>query len=242
MKNRTDAIERYLGAQIRTMKERSPEVTLRARPFVTISRQAGAGGHALADAIMVAFGEEEDQTLFGGWQTFDRELCEIVAENPKYSSAFSALLAEQYDTRTGDFIRQILDATIDQDVLAHEVFRVVGAVASMGKSIILGRGGNEATRGLEHGFAVRLVADEPVRIRGMMDHYGLDEAAARHEAQRLDESRARLLKSHFGVDIDDPTRYDVTWNSGQAPLSLIAESVVVAVRRMIAAAGPALAR
>lgn len=240
--SRTDAIERFLGAQIRTMQERPSSAAVRTRPFVTISRQAGAGGHALAEALLRAFGLEEDQATFDGWQVFDRELCDLVAENPKYSSAFSELLAEEYDTKAGDFVRQIFGATIDQDVLAHEVFRVVGAVASMGKSIILGRGGNEATRGLEHGFSVRLVADEEVRVKGVMDRYGLDLASARREARRLDESRARLLKSHFSVDIDDPTRYDVTWNSGQAPMDLIAGSVVVAVKRIVATAQPALSK
>ncbi|NND03690.1 MAG: cytidylate kinase-like family protein [Acidimicrobiia bacterium] len=209
------------------------------RPFVTISRQAGAGGHALADSLIVAFEHQDDRDVFGGWQVFDKELCDIVAEDPKYSSAFSALLAEEYDTKTRDFIRQIFGSTIDQDVLAHEVFRVVSAVASMGKCIILGRAGNEVTRGLDHRFSIRLIATEAVRNLGMGDYYGLDELAARREARRLDESRSRLLRSHFHVDIEDPTRYDVTWNTGQVSMNVMADSVVVAIKHIIATAQPA---
>lgn len=220
------------------MEEPPPEITPRARPFVTISRQAGAGGHALAQALVDLFADQEDEAVFGGWQVFDRELCALVADNPKYSSALSMLLAEEYDTKARDFMRQVVGGTIDQDVLAHEVFRVVGAVASMGKSIILGRGGNEATRGLEHGLSLRLVADEPTRITGMMDYYGLDAVEAAREARRLDESRSRLLKSHFNVDIDDPTRYDITWNTGRVPIATIADAVLVAIRRIVTTARP----
>lgn len=233
-----EAIERYLGAQVLIKGDREQPVEPRVRPFITISRQAGAGGHRLAEALIETFAAQDDVELFGGWQVFDRKLCEIVAANPVYSNSMESLLAEEYQPRTQDFFQQILSSTVDQDVLAKEVFRVVGAVASIGKSIVVGRAGSEVTRELDTGISVRIVAPEEDRIKGVMAFYSLDERAAREQARRLDTSRARLLKSHFQVDIDDPTRYDATWNTGQTPVPVIAECVAVMLRRRVEARLP----
>ena len=235
MKN-LENIERYLSAQAARMREKDSTSLPRVRPFVTISRQAGAGGHELAEWLVHVFAGQEDKDLFGGWQVFDRKLCEMVANNPIYSASMSGLLAEEYRTKPTDFFHQILRSTVDQRTLMNEVFRVVAAVASIGKCIIVGRAGSEVTRGLSPGVAVRLVAPEEVRIRGVMDFYGLEEKAARAEAAKLDASRARLLASHFSVDIDDPTRYDAVWNTGQVPIPAIAENVATILSHRVAAA------
>lgn len=232
-KSRLTGIEGYLAAhstEMRVDHENDPDA--RIRPFITISRQAGAGGHMLAEALLEVFARQDDTDLFGGWQVFDRRLCEIVAENPTHSTSMSSLLDEEYHTRTDEFLRQMLGSSIDQDMLMLHVFQVVAAVASIGKSIIVGRAGSEVTRDMEHGLALRLIAPGEIRIQRVMDRYGLDEKAARAEARRIDTSRARLLKSHFKVDIDDPTRYDATWNTGSVSIDLIAESVVAAFRHM----------
>jgi cytidylate kinase len=107
----------------------------------------------------------------------------------------------------------------------ERVFRVVHAVASVGKAIIIGRGGAEVTRDMSTGIHIRLIAPETIRIKGMMDYYGLDEKQAKTEAARLDEARARLIKTHFRVDIDDPALYDIAFNTGTVPIPVAARAV-----------------
>jgi cytidylate kinase len=60
--------------------------------------------------------------------------------------------------------------------------------------------------------------------------YDLDERKARQQVHKRDTDRARLLKDHFGVDIADPTEYDVTWNTDRTSLGEIADAVVGLVR------------
>jgi len=234
MKN-LERIERYLSAHAKQMRAHDGTTEPTVRPFVTISRQAGAGGHALAESLVEVFSRQEEVELFGGWQIFDRKLCEMVARNPIYSASMSSLIAEEYRTKPTDFFHQILRSTVDQDTLMNEVFRVVGAVASIGKCVILGRAGSEVTRSLRPGVAVRLVAPEDVRIQGVMDFYGLKTVKeGRAEAAKLDTARARLLMTHFGVDIDDPTLYDAVWNTGQVPVGVIAENIATILRFRVA--------
>ena len=227
--NHLVAMERYVSAHTADM-ESPGGAAERARPFITISRQAGAGGHHLADTLVALFGEQEDEWLFGGWQVFDRQLCEIVAGDPTHAASLSSLLAEEYRTKTDEFFRQLFGQSIDQDLLMHGVFRVVGSVASIGKSIIVGRAGSEVTRHLDTGISIRLVAPEETCIRGVMDYYELDERAARDRARKLDASRARLLKKHFAVDINDPTRYDLVWNTGRGSIEMLGEVLIAALR------------
>lgn len=230
--DRVKNLDRYLSAHFSEKAVREEVAHPAAWPFVTISRQAGAGAHALAAALLADFAEQADEPLFAGWQVFDSELCQLVAEDPTYAKGMRALIAEQYRSRTDEFFGQMLSPTIDQDMLMNRVFRVVAAVASAGKSIIIGRAGSEVTRGLGAGLSIRLVAPEAVRIAGVMEYYGLDERAARREAQRLDTARARLLKSHFKADIEDPLRYDVIWNTGAVSFPVIAATVTAAIRRL----------
>jgi cytidylate kinase len=232
-----DTIDRYLAAHVAAMRRTEDNELPEVRPFVTISRQVGAGGHRLAEALLEAFGREEDRALFGRWEVFDRRLCELVAEHPSYGKSMSSLLTEEYRTRTDEFFQQIFGSAIDQDVLTRHVFRVVNSVASLGKSIIVGRAGSEVTRGLGPRVAVRLVAPIDLRIERVMEFYGLDERAARNEASRLDGYRARLLKRQFKVDIDDPLLYDATWNTAEAPIEGIAGSVIALLRHKAEAAG-----
>jgi hypothetical protein len=231
MTTRVENIERYLRArlaetQARDEKTAGPQV----HPFVTISRQTGAGGYHLAEAMLDVFAQQEDVDLFGGWQVFDHRLCEIVADDPRFEKSMDSLLSEEYHSKTDDFFHQIFGAGIDQHILMERVFLVVRSLAQMGKAIIVGRAGSQVTKGLGPGLRLRLVAPEDERIIRVMEFYDLNERDARSEARRRDSDRARLLKKHFSADIDDPQGYDAVWNTGTVSFEEIAEAVVAILR------------
>ncbi|MDJ0961496.1 MAG: cytidylate kinase-like family protein [Acidimicrobiia bacterium] len=224
-------VERYLKAHAADAKaaaerERGP----RAHPFVTISRQAGAGGTTLAERLLEAFAEQEDRDLFDGWQVFDRALCEIVAKDPNYRHSIDALLTEEYPSRTADFFRQVIGSTIDHGVLMDRVFRVVRSLAAIGKAIIIGRAGSQVTKDMPNGLSLRLVSPEERRIQHLAELEDLTERKARSEVRKRDESRARLLKAHFNVDINDPAGYDLTWNTGTCTTEEMVDTIVTMLR------------
>lgn len=223
-------LERYLRTETARIRGPTERPRSRVRPFLTISRQAGAGGHALAATLVELFASQEDTELFGGWQVFDRELCEIVAQDAAFSGSLQSLLAEEYRTKADEFFSQAFRPGMDQTALMERAFRVVRAVASVGKAIVLGRAGSEVTRDMRPGISIRLVAPEPTRVARMMEVYGLEEREAIREAGRLDSSRARLLRDHFRVDIEDPARYDVVFNTGRLSMDGIAEAVALMLR------------
>jgi cytidylate kinase len=124
----------------------------------------------------------------------------------------------------------MLRSTAAQTMVMDRVFLVVRAIAGMGKSIIVGRGGSHVTKDMPQGVSLRIIAPEEARISRAMEVYGLTEKEARAGASKRDSERARLLRSHFGADINDTTGYDVTWNTGSASFEEISEATAALVR------------
>ena len=229
-------IERFLRAKLAAVGAREGALpAARTHAFVTISRQSGTGGHALARTMLDVFARQDDTALFADWQVFDQEVCEVVAEDPKLTGSLETLLAEEYPTRTERILRQLLKPTTDTDYLMKRVFETVRMLAGIGHVIIVGRAGSELTRDLGPGLAVRLVAPQATRIARLMERDQIDERRARDRMARMDASRARLLKRHFGVDIDDPLAYGVTFNTAHLSHEAIAEAVAAALPHRVAA-------
>jgi cytidylate kinase len=229
--SRVEDIDRYLRAYFASQYPQEPRRDEhRAKPFVTISRQAGIGGHALAERIRERFSEEPDTALFGNWHVYDRTVCEIVAKDPAFASSFDSLVEEEYRAKANDFFHQMLRSTVDQKMVMNRVFLVVRTIADMGRAIIVGRGGSHVTRDMPAGVALRVVAPEDFRVARAMESLGISERDARAGGRKRDADRARLIRAHFNSDIDDPTGYDVTWNLASVSYEDIAEATVDLVR------------
>ncbi len=235
-----ERLELYLRAQLAALHTAGPEEQAdHAHPFVTISRQAGAGGHSLADTLLDAFGRRADTELFGHWQVFDQRLCNMVASNPAFASSLDSLLAEEYRRPANDLFHQVLRSTADQDLVMAHVFELVRSLATIGNAIIVGRAASQVTQGMGPAVRLRVVAPEPQRIARLMELHGLKERKARNEMRRLDAGRARLIRVHFDMDIDDPTQYDAVWNTASASLPEIAESTAALLEGRIRSWQPA---
>lgn len=228
--NRVNPIERFLRGHTYGARPGDSRQLARIRPFVTISRQAGAGGHTLARTLIKTFERQPDKELFGGWEMFDQKLVSMVADDPDLTVSIESLLGEEYHKTADDFFRQILSSTTHQDIIADRMFRLVRLLAEVGKAVIVGRAGSQVTRGLGPSISVRLVAPEDARLARMMELHGHNKKQALDTMSRRDAGRARLLKRHFRVNIDDPLLYDAIWNSGAVPPEAIADAIVAVLR------------
>jgi len=232
--SRVEDVDRYLRAYFaaQRMPER-PTTDERVRPFVTISREAGTGAHALGDTMLDVFSRQPDTELFGGWQVFDRTVCDIVVQDGRFAKSLDSLIEEEYRSKTNDFFHQMMRSTVDQSMVMKRVFLVVRTVASMGKAIIVGRAGSHVTKDMPRGVSIRLVGDEELRVARAMDANAISMKEARARGRRRDSARARLLRQHFASDIDDLTGYDAVFNVGRATHEEIASSVACLVRTRV---------
>lgn len=195
-------------------------------PFVTISRQAGAGGHLLSYVILTEFLKHRDDPIFEGWHVFDKELCELVARDPLLQKDMEVLLNEKCRSQFNDFVESLYTGRSEQHTLYKTTFKVVRMLALIGKVVIVGRGGSLITCDLPQGIHIRLVAPETHRIIWMMKRFKLHKEEAREAVLKQDKDRRKLIKLFFNRDIEDPLLYDMVWNTGKVGLDVITRATI----------------
>jgi len=181
-------------------------------PFITISRQAAAGGHLLAHVLTTDFLKCGGE-LFKGWHVFDRELCELVALDPSLHTSIEQLVGERYRSELTELFDGIFLGRSEQYRTLKKTFQIVRILALVGKVIIVGRSGAFVTRGMETGIHLRLVAPERNRIRWMMRKLKMSQEEASALAAKQDRERKRMVRTFFDADVEDPQRYDLTVNT-----------------------------
>lgn len=200
-------------------------------PFVTVSRQAGAGGHLLSYVILTEFLKYRDNPLFEGWHVFDRELCELVARDPLLQKDMEVLIAEKSRSQFNDFVESLYTGHSEQHDLYRTTFKVVRMLSLIGKVIIVGRGGSLISHDLPQGIHIRLVAPEAHRIIWMMKRFKMHKEDAREAVIRQDKDRQKLIKLFFNRDIQDPLLYDMVWNTGRVGLDVITRSTIDMIKK-----------
>lgn len=215
-------VARYLDSAAYRLTQAEPKPAFGHAPFVTISRQVGADGHALAEAVLDALARRPGGEPLQGWQVFDRALFTMISEDPTLKVSMRYLLDEEYHSRMTDYLEMALGSWTPQDVLQAKIFRYARALAGAGKVVIVGRGAACATADLPGGIHVRLVASPERRLQRVMRRTGLDERQARKRMDELEESRRLLVRVHFRRDVDDPLLYDAVFNEDRLPFGEIA--------------------
>ena len=108
-------------------------------PFVTISRQAGAGGNTLANAILEELGRRNEDPLFQSWQRFNEELCRRIAEEPGLSVSLETLMKYEYHSQIEDMLDELIVGNSPQDLVSKKMFHLIRTLATFGKVILVGR-------------------------------------------------------------------------------------------------------
>lgn len=200
-------------------------------PFITISRQAGSGSRELADEIVRQIGGKLAAGLAEGWEIFDQELCELMADDPKIGGSLQDLLTEEYHSEIHEVVYDMIRGTSRQYRTYKKVFAMVRALGFLGKVIIIGRGGAHVCKDLPLGIHVRLVGSEHKRVEKLAKLMTLDEEAALKKVRELEKGRARLVRDFFDRDINDPLSYHAVFNIDALEPPEIAALVVDMVRQ-----------
>jgi cytidylate kinase len=220
MLDRTEFIKTCFGDRLDQDKHRS------GYPFVTISRQAGAGGHSLGEALLRQTEQRHYADVFSGWKLFDRELCEAVVREPDIDIPIETLLREEYHSGFREFLSDMKGEHTSQMAVYKRVLQMIRVLANVGKTIIVGRASNFVTRDLPAGIHVRLVAPEELRVERIRRLLDLDEEGARQQVRIYDKERARFVRDYYSADVDAEDAYDVIWDTSKADVEDLASDLV----------------
>ncbi|NNN07340.1 MAG: cytidylate kinase-like family protein [Elusimicrobia bacterium] len=230
-------LTQYLSGMSRALATGDSEAP-RHFPFVAISRQTGAGGHSLAEAILREMEKKADSDLFRGWQMFDEEICRKISANPKLKVLMDSLLAEKFRTGMEDLLTHAIAGVSSQDEVIGEIFRMFRDVARVGKCVLVGRGAASLLRRHPRGVFVRVIAPIEARTARMTIRLNADRETALTHIQQQDTDRTRLVRRYFDQDVGDPLLYDCVWNTGNVPIEVVARAVVALVEERARNASP----
>jgi cytidylate kinase len=214
------SVELIVEEQVRRWQlERARRAPSEPPPAViTVSRQFGARGAAVAHAVAERMG-------FSYW---NREIVDEIAKHAHVSD----LLVRNFDEHhRAAIVEAVRSVTVGGALSASEYFKelahVVHGIAAHGKAVLVGRGLQflfDPSRVLR----VRVVAPVEDRVRGLIEREGVTDVEARAEITDTDADRRAFVRDHYGKDVEDPAAYDLMVNTGTIPIAQAAELVVAA--------------
>lgn len=205
-------------------------------PFITISRQAGAGGRTLMERLVDRL-REIDPAPDAPWTGYDRELVEQVAREYHVSPTRIEHLGNQPHSWLDDLIRGLSPTAFTESEIAvtRHTAHTMHGLAERGRAIIVGRGGVLVTRDLPGGLHLHLVAPEQDRIAHLASRRGLSQDDAADQVRGIDANRQSFYRRYFPNRSLTPDLYTMTLNTSAMGDDAMVDVVVTAVHHVAAA-------
>ena len=200
--------------------------------FVTISRQAGAGGVSIAGKIVRNLNEGVDPAPPMKWTVFNQNLVGVVLQQHGLTQDISKYMHEDDVNMIQDIMEETFGLHPSSATLVHKTGETILQLAKLGHCVIVGRGANIVTHRLASGVHIRLVAPLQSRVMRMRDVYQLDDKGIARTLEEQDDGRRAYIKSHFGKNIDDPLLYDLIVNTNRITDEETADLVTERVHRL----------
>lgn len=199
------------------------------RLAITISRQTGTGGLAIADKLAACLqksGPRRDRP----WSVFDKNLVEEVLKRHNLPKDLGSFMAEDRASEIQDMVEEVLGLHPPSWVLVRRVTETIVHLAELGNVILVGRGAAVVTSRLAHVFHVRLVGTVDRRVERLCQFEKVSEKKALQLIKESDRGRERYLKKYFKKDVNDPLLYDLVLNtdriSDETATRLIADAAL----------------
>lgn len=203
--------------------------------IVTISREYGAGGSAVAARVAAAL----------DWRVVDNELVERVAAAAGLAPEDVASREERVPTFIERLAGTIVAATpelvvppeaggtvasLSEADLVRITERVVEEVAREGRVVMVGRAAPAVLASEREALHVKLVAPRDYRIRVAAERLGIGPEEAARTLDETDRMRSRYHRQYYHRDWADPLGYHLVLNTGALGIEGAAEIIVSAVK------------
>jgi len=206
----TDTI-RSLKSYVSSADYHRPHTENEQLPFVSLSRQAGAGGITVSKLVRDRL--EGANKGPRKWLCFDRDLLREVLNEHDLPQDLAGYMDE---TQYSAFLKWMDDAFSQRPTwssLVQKTTETIRHLAHRGNVIIVGRGSSIVSRSLAGGVHVRLVSSHQKRIKHLRDYYEIDLDDAQRMRDREDGGRAQYVKDYFDKNIEDACLYDFVINT-----------------------------
>ncbi len=183
-------------------------------PVVTISRQAGCGGNAIAKLLAETLNEfylpVGDETR---WEVVSKKILENSARELKAKTEDIRFVFEsEQRSLWEDFMQSVTARDYHSEwKIKNTIKQVIRDFAEDGHAIILGRGGAQITRDIEKSLHIKIVGPLNWRADRVAKRFGITKSVALKQIKETDDAREKLIKMLY-AGCDQDICYDVTYN------------------------------
>jgi cytidylate kinase len=201
--------------------------------IVAISRELGAGGLSLGEAIAAEIGASllDERTLIAELSArggFSAEYLRRVDEAPpSLASSF------MHDIARATALVQAMDVRSTEHAVHDETRNIVLEHAKLGNVVLIGHGGAQLIA--QHVprrdvFSLLLHASRGWRIRQVMERFQLGRNEAEQRVRHTDELRRRYVQHFFSTDIYDAHNYDLVLDTERVGIPAAISIALAALR------------
>jgi cytidylate kinase len=200
-----------------------------SHPFtIALARQAGTQAATVA--------RELGSRL--GWQAYDQELLELIAQDMGLrTNLLQSVDEKRVSLMQEDFQSFMGVPHVSNSAFAQHLIKTVLALGAHGNCVIVGRG---AAFILPSATTLRVLLVAPLehRIETLGKKRGVGREEAEHEVNKLDRERKRFVEEVFAKnrDLKDSVLYDLVLNVSNFSAAACAQVIIEALRQRQAAA------
>jgi len=122
------------------------------------------------------------------------------------------------------------ESSISDQLYFDTMTALIQELASSGRIVILGRGGQMILKDVPHALHALCIAPAELRYERLAERDGIDLHEAKHRGEDSDRARAAFYKKFWKVDVEDPRLYDLTIDTSHLSYDAAAEAIVAAAR------------
>lgn len=180
-------------------------------PFVTISRQLGCDGFAIADMLVEKLNDASEEK---NWRSFKNEIIQELAQEAGVSEE---MLEKERHAKQGmvrDLVRGIKGAGgPDGYEIRNKITRIIRMIAFDGYAVIVGYGSTAATADLDNGISVRIEAAKEWRIRNLKRIRSITADEAKNKIEKMEIEDKKLQRIYEKQNAKTPAFNIVIDNS-----------------------------
>jgi len=167
---------------------------------ITISREMGSQGDSIAKQIA---------------QSLDYHLVDKEFIGQVLSQYGLVEFDKEYEALPGFWDQFNAQREKRRDIIVEMLDHVIKAVAQHGNVVILGRSGFAVLGDFADVLNVRIWAPLPVRIKRLMGQQHITASQAEDLIQKNDQVRHNFIKTFYGVQWQDISRFDLIINTSK---------------------------
>jgi len=202
-------------------------------PFITISRETGAGATSLGQQLVPLLNQELDVDS-SGWVFLDRDLLTQALLHHQLPAQLAEYLPEDRISETKAVIGELLGLHPSLWQLEQKIAEAILQLAHVGHVVFAGRAAHLITRALPAGLHLRLVASLPARVDRIATELKCSREQAFAHIEKNDIARQRYVRAHFDQNLEDPHQYDLVINTDHLSPDAAARIVVSALHERLA--------